>query len=71
MTSVTLESLSRGSMGPRPKISLINSNEARNRFTKENPNQNCFIVFDIGPCGKLLKPLGDMIDFGALMMQMA
>lgn len=44
------------------KGAVNNANEARNRFTKENPNQNCFIVFDIGPCGKLLKPMGDL-DF--------
>ena len=41
---------------------MNNANEARNRFAKQNPNQNCFIVFDIGPCGKLLKPMGDL-DF--------
>ena len=44
------------------KGAVNNANEARNRFTKQNPNQNCFIVFDIGPCGKLLKPMGDL-DF--------
>lgn len=41
-----------------------NACSARDKFYAENPNteQNCFIVFDIGPCGKLLKPMGDL-DF--------
>lgn len=41
-----------------------NACQARSKFYEENPNstQNCFIVFDIGPCGKLLKPMGDL-DF--------
>lgn len=46
---------------------IKNANEARKRFIedclkegKEKPL--CFIAFDIGPSGKLLKPMGDM-DF--------
>lgn len=41
-----------------------NANEARNLITEKDAEQNKtvprFIAFDIGSCGKLLKPLGDL-----------
>lgn len=39
-----------------------NANEAREKIRAENPDGNHFVAFDIGPCGKLLKPMGDL-DF--------
>ena len=41
---------------------IENANTARDRILKENPDGNYFIAFDIGSCGKLLKPMGDL-DF--------
>ena len=44
------------------KAAIENANEARERVLAENPDGNYFIAFDIGSCGKLLKPMGDL-DF--------
>ena len=44
------------------KAAIENANEARKRILAENPDGNYFIAFDIGSCGKLLKPMGDL-DF--------
>ena len=45
---------------------IDNANKARDKFNSEcknSPNANkTFIAFDIGSCGKLLKPMGDL-DF--------
>ena len=41
---------------------IENANTARNKILQENPDGNYFIAFDIGSCGKLLKPMGDL-DF--------
>ncbi len=41
---------------------IENANESRARVLKENPDGNYYIAFDIGSCGKLLKPMGDL-DF--------
>lgn len=39
-----------------------NADNARNEFLNEHKDARCFIAFDVGPCGKLLKPMGDL-DF--------
>ncbi|MCF0242735.1 MAG: homocysteine S-methyltransferase family protein [Treponema sp.] len=44
-----------------------NAAKARNIFLKElteteKENHPCYIAYDVGPCGKLLKPMGDL-DF--------
>ena len=44
------------------KAAIENANAARNKILEENPDGNYFIAFDIGSCGKLLKPMGDL-DF--------
>lgn len=45
------------------KAAIENANIARDKILKEEPDeQNRFIAFDIGSCGKLLKPMGDL-DF--------
>ncbi len=44
------------------KAAIENANVARERVLAENPDGNYFIAFDIGSCGKLLKPMGDL-DF--------
>ena len=46
------------------KAAFENANEARVQWQQENPSnvQNKFVALDIGPTGKLLKPLGDL-DF--------
>ena len=44
------------------KAAIENANQARERVLAENPDGNYFIAFDIGSCGKLLKPMGDL-DF--------
>ena len=44
------------------KAAIENANEARARVLAEHPDGNYFIAFDIGSCGKLLKPMGDL-DF--------
>lgn len=46
------------------KAAFENANEARNQWLQENPDrtQKKFVALDIGPSGKLLKPLGDL-DF--------
>lgn len=41
---------------------IDNANAARDKILAENPDGNYFIAFDIGSCGKLLKPMGDL-DF--------
>ncbi len=41
---------------------IDNANVARERVLAENPDGNYYIAFDIGSCGKLLKPMGDL-DF--------
>ncbi|MEE3396235.1 MAG: homocysteine S-methyltransferase family protein [Succiniclasticum sp.] len=41
---------------------IDNANAARDKILSENPEGNYFIAFDIGSCGKLLKPMGDL-DF--------
>jgi len=41
---------------------IDNANAARDKILAENPNGNYYIAFDIGSCGKLLKPMGDL-DF--------
>ena len=41
---------------------IENANTAREKILQENPDGNYFIAFDIGSCGKLLKPMGDL-DF--------
>ena len=41
---------------------IDNANQARERVLAEHPDGNYFIAFDIGSCGKLLKPMGDL-DF--------
>ena len=41
---------------------IENANAAREKVLEENPDGNYFIAFDIGSCGKLLKPMGDL-DF--------
>ena len=41
---------------------IENANTARDKIQQENPDGNYFIAFDIGSCGKLLKPMGDL-DF--------
>ena len=41
---------------------IDNANAAREKILSENPDGNYFIAFDIGSCGKLLKPMGDL-DF--------
>lgn len=46
------------------KAAFVNANEARSQWQKEHPGsqQKKYIALDIGPSGKLLKPLGDL-DF--------
>lgn len=46
------------------KAAFKNANEARSQWQKEHPDsqQKKYIALDIGPSGKLLKPLGDL-DF--------
>ncbi|MCI6179942.1 MAG: homocysteine S-methyltransferase family protein, partial [Treponema porcinum] len=49
------------------QCAIENANEARRRYisdckTRSVEPQPCFITFDIGPTGKLLKPMGDL-DF--------
>ena len=44
------------------KAAIENANVARERVRAEKPDGNYFIAFDIGSCGKLLKPMGDL-DF--------
>ncbi len=39
---------------------LNNAEQARTDILSENPDGSYFIALDIGPCGKLLKPLGDL-----------
>ena len=41
---------------------IENANAAREKVLAENPDGNYYIAFDIGSCGKLLKPMGDL-DF--------
>ena len=41
---------------------IENANAAREKVLEENPDGNYYIAFDIGSCGKLLKPMGDL-DF--------
>jgi 5-methyltetrahydrofolate--homocysteine methyltransferase len=41
---------------------IDNANAARDKILSENPDGNYYIAFDIGSCGKLLKPMGDL-DF--------
>ena len=41
---------------------IDNANAARDKILSENPEGNYYIAFDIGSCGKLLKPMGDL-DF--------
>ena len=41
---------------------IDNANAARDKILLENPDGNYFIALDIGSCGKLLKPMGDL-DF--------
>lgn len=46
------------------KAAFVNANVARSQWQKEHPDsqQKKYIALDIGPSGKLLKPLGDL-DF--------
>lgn len=41
------------------EAAVKNANDARDKIEKENSEPH-FIAFDIGSCGKLLKPLGDL-----------
>ena len=41
---------------------IENANKAREKVRAERKDDNLFIAFDIGPTGKLLKPMGDL-DF--------
>lgn len=41
---------------------IENANKAREKVHAEREDDNLFIAFDIGPTGKLLKPMGDL-DF--------
>lgn len=41
------------------KAAIENANLAREKIEKENDEPH-FIAFDIGPCGKLIEPLGDL-----------
>lgn len=41
------------------EAAVKNANDARDKIEKEN-SQPHFIAFDLGSCGKLLKPLGDL-----------
>ena len=41
---------------------IENANKAREKVRAEREDDNLFIAFDIGPTGKLLKPMGDL-DF--------
>ena len=44
------------------EAAIENANQARQKVLEENPDGKYFIAFDIGSCGKLLKPMGDL-DF--------
>ncbi len=49
------------------ECAVANANAARTKYIAEcqsqgKPEPDCFIAFDIGSCGKLLKPMGDL-DF--------
>ncbi len=44
------------------KAAIENANTARDKARSEKPDGKYFIAFDIGSCGKLLKPMGDL-DF--------
>ena len=44
------------------EAAIENANQARQKVLAENPDGKYFIAFDIGSCGKLLKPMGDL-DF--------
>ena len=44
------------------KAAIENANTARNKILAEHPDGKYYIAFDIGSCGKLLKPMGDL-DF--------
>ena len=44
------------------KAAIENANTARDKARAEKPDGKYFIAFDIGSCGKLLKPMGDL-DF--------
>jgi len=44
------------------KAAIENANTARDKVRTEKPDGKYFIAFDIGSCGKLLKPMGDL-DF--------
>ncbi|MCQ2611383.1 MAG: homocysteine S-methyltransferase family protein [Treponema sp.] len=39
-----------------------NANAAKKRISKETGSKDYFVAYDVGPCGKLLKPSGDL-DF--------
>ena len=44
------------------KAAIENANTARQKVLAEHPDGKYYIAFDIGSCGKLLKPMGDL-DF--------
>ena len=44
------------------KAAIENANTARDKVLAEHPDGKYYIAFDIGSCGKLLKPMGDL-DF--------
>ena len=44
------------------KAAIENANTAREKVLAEHPDGKYYIAFDIGSCGKLLKPMGDL-DF--------
>ncbi|MCQ2578099.1 MAG: homocysteine S-methyltransferase family protein [Treponema sp.] len=41
---------------------IKNAKNAADLYKKEDENALCFVAYDVGPCGKLLKPMGDL-DF--------
>ena len=44
------------------KAAIENALEAKKRCSRETGRKDLFIAYDAGPCGKLLKPAGDL-DF--------
>lgn len=44
------------------KAAIENANTAREKVLADHPDGKYYIAFDIGSCGKLLKPMGDL-DF--------
>ena len=42
------------------RAALLNAEAARKDISTEKPDGDYYVALDIGPCGKLLKPLGDL-----------